>query len=122
MDETISKEPLGPAVRDGDSAWAQAVQWSVMATVIAWELGIDSSNVGSFTADDANPAIARFVGGAAPGLGLDADFAVQIISQVGNYEEIYTEHIAPLGLPLEGSTNDLWTNGNGGVMYGPPYS
>lgn len=122
MDEVISKEPLGPAVRDGDSAWEQAVQWSVMATVIAWELGIDSTNVGSFTTDDANPAIARFVGGASPGLGLEADFAVEIISQVGNYEEIYNEHIAPLGIPLEGSPNDLWTNGNGGVMYVPPYS
>jgi general L-amino acid transport system substrate-binding protein len=119
MDEVISKEPLGPVVRDGDSEWAQVVEWSVMATVIAWEFGIDSTNVGQFTTDDPNPAIARFVGGADPALGLSTDFAVKIISQVGNYEEIYNRHVAPLGLPLDGSVNDLWING--GLMYAPPY-
>jgi general L-amino acid transport system substrate-binding protein len=119
LDDVISKEPLGPVVRDGDSEWAQAVQWSVMATIAAWEFGIDSTNIGGFTTDDPNPAIARFVGGADPSLGLSTDFAVQIISQVGNYEEIYNRHVAPLGLPLEGSVNDLWTNG--GLMYVPPY-
>jgi len=117
LPDIISKEPLGPVVRDGDTAWAQAVEWSVMATVQAWEFGIDSTNVAGFASDDAN--VANFLGALEPSLGLPADFAVQIISQVGNYEEIYIRNVIPIGLPLEGSPNDLWTNG--GLMYVPPY-
>ena len=119
MAEVISKEPLGPVVTDGDTAWAQAVNWSVMATVQAWEFGLDSSSIGSYSGED--PNILNFVGtdGFDPGLGLPADFAVQVVSQVGNYEEIYNRNIIPIGLPLDGSNNDLWTNG--GLMYVPPY-
>jgi general L-amino acid transport system substrate-binding protein len=119
MAEIISKEPLGPVVADGDTEWAQAVNWAVMATVQAWEFGLDSTNIGSYDGDD--PNVIRFVGGDDfdPGLGLPADFAVQVVEQVGNYEEIYTEHVVPLGLSLEGSPNALWTEG--GLMYVPPY-
>ncbi len=119
LPETISKEPLGPAVLDGDTEWAQVVQWAVMATIQAWEFGLDSSNIASATGT--NPALGRFLGedDFDPGLGLPSDFAVQVVSQVGNYEEIYREHLEPLGLPLDGSVNDLWTNG--GLMYVPPY-
>ena len=119
LPETISKEPLGPAVLDGDTEWAQVVQWAVMATIQAWEFGLDSGNIASATGD--NPALGRFLGeeGFDPGLGLPSDFAVQVVSQVGNYEEIYRQHLEPLGLPLDGSVNDLWTNG--GLLYVPPY-
>ena len=119
LPETRSKEPFGPVVRDGDTEWAQAVQWAVMATIQAWEFGLDSGNIDS--AAGTNPALARFLGedGFDPGLGLPSDFAVQVVSQVGNYEEIYRRHLEPLGLPLEGSVNDLWTAG--GLMYVPPY-
>ena len=119
LPETISKEPLGPAVLDGDTEWAQVVQWAVMATIQAWEFGLDSGNIASATGD--NPALARFLGeeGFDPGIGLPSDFAVQVVSQVGNYEEIYERHLEPLGLPLHGSVNDLWTHG--GLMYVPPY-
>ncbi len=55
----------------------------------------------------------------ASGLGLPTDFAVQVVSQVGNYQEIYAEHIEPIGLALEGSPNNLWTEG--GLMYVPPF-
>jgi general L-amino acid transport system substrate-binding protein len=120
MAEVISKEPLGPVVADGDTEWAQAVNWAVMSTVQAWEFGLDSSNIGSYSGDD--PSILAFTGQAenpAAGIGLPDDFAVQVVSQVGNYEEIYNEHIVPIGLSLEGSPNDLWTNG--GLMYVPPF-
>ena len=118
--EVISKEPLGPVVVDGDTEWAQAVNWAVMATVQAWEFGLDSSNIGSYDGDD--PSILTFIGqgdDVASGLGLPTDFAVQIVEQVGNYQEIYDAHITPIGLSLEGSPNDLWTNG--GIMYVPPF-
>jgi general L-amino acid transport system substrate-binding protein len=115
MPEIFSKEPLGPTVRDGDSAWAQAVEWSVMATVQAWEFGLDSGNIGSYSGSD--PNILNFIGGMDPSLGLPTDFAVKIVQQVGNYSEIYNkfDELAP----LSGSVNDLWSNG--GLMYVPPY-
>lgn len=119
MAETISKEPLGPVTPDGDTNWAQAVEWSVMATVQAWEFGLDSSNIGSYDGDD--PNVLNFLGqdNFDPGLGLDPDFAINVVEAVGNYEEIYTRHIDPIGIGLDGSVNDLWTNG--GLMYVPPY-
>ncbi|MEM9616281.1 MAG: amino acid ABC transporter substrate-binding protein [Actinomycetota bacterium] len=129
LPEIISKEPLGPVVADGDTEWAQIVNWSVMATVQAWEWGITSENVDSFL-DSEDSSILRFLGEpveddegnsavADVGLGLDPKFAYNIISQVGNYEEIYERNLGPIGLSLEGSPNDLWTNG--GLMYVPPF-
>ncbi|MDZ7679141.1 MAG: amino acid ABC transporter substrate-binding protein [Acidimicrobiales bacterium] len=127
LDETISKEPLGPAVRDGDSAWFDAVNWAVIATIQAEEFGITSENIDDFTTSD-DPNILRFLGEpdpeegtvADPGLGLDPDFAVNVISQVGNYGEIFERHVGPdTPLGLARAENDLWTNG--GLLYPPPY-
>ena len=117
MAELISKEPLGTVVRDGDTEWAQVVNWATMATVQAWEFGLDSTNIASY--DGADPNILNFLGrdGFDPGLGLPTDFAVQVVSQVGNYEEIFNRY-PQLGV-LAGSVNDLWSNG--GLMYVPPY-
>ena len=119
MAEIFSKEPLGPAVPDGDAAWAQAVEWSVMAPIQAWEFGLTSADVGAYDGED--PNILNFVGadGFDPGLGLSPDSNVTIVEAVGNYQEIFERHIVPIGLSLEGSPNDLWTNG--GLMYVPPY-
>jgi general L-amino acid transport system substrate-binding protein len=126
LPEVFSKEPLAPAVADGDTQWAQVVNWAVLATIQAEELGITSENVDTFAdTDDVN--IQRFLGlevegddGAAvldPGLGLPTDFAYQIVSQVGNYGEIFERHLTPLG--LERGLNSLWTDG--GLLYAPPY-
>lgn len=119
MEEIFSKEPLGPAVPDGDASWAQAVRWSVLAPVAAWEFGLDSTNIGSYTGED--PNILNFTGGGGfdPGLGLSPEMNVTIVSAVGNYQEMFERHLAPLGLTLDGGLNDLWTNG--GLMYPPPY-
>jgi len=127
LPEVFSKEPLGPAVLDGDTAWAQAVNWAIMAAIQAEELGIDSSNVEDMLESE-EVAIRRFLGQEFddgegnvatfdPGLGLPIDFAYQVVSQVGNYGEIFEEHLAPLG--LERGVNALWTDG--GLMYTPPY-
>jgi general L-amino acid transport system substrate-binding protein len=129
LEETFSKEPLGPAVLDGDSQWAQVVDWIVLATMQAEEFGIDSTNVDTFT-DTEDTNIRNFLGlpvetdeGTAPfdpGLGLAPDFAAQVITQVGNYAEIYDRNVgagSPLG--LERLLNELWTNG--GLHYPPPY-
>lgn len=121
LPDIFSKEPLGPAVKDGDSRWRDAVNWAVLATIQAEEWGITSSNVDSFLASE-NPDIVRFLGGSGdfdPGLGLPADFAYQVIKQVGNYGEIWDAHITPLGISRAGTVNDIWTNG--GLLYSPPY-
>jgi general L-amino acid transport system substrate-binding protein len=129
LPETISKEPLGPAVADGDSQWAQIVDWTTMATIQAWEWGITSDNVDTFlTSEDSN--ILTFLGQPVKdadgneatkdlGLGLPADAFYQVIKQVGNYQEIFDRNLAPIGLTLDGTVNDLWTNG--GLMYNPPF-
>ena len=119
MDEIMSKEPLGPAVLDGDSEWAQVVNWTVQNLVLAWEFGLTSDNIGSYDGEESR--ILNFIGadGYDPGLGLPTDVNVTIIEAVGNYQEIYERHIEPLGIPLAGSLNDVWTNG--GLMYAQPY-
>ncbi|MDW3218397.1 MAG: amino acid ABC transporter substrate-binding protein [Acidimicrobiales bacterium] len=129
LPEIISKEPLGPVVADGDTEWAQVVNWATMATVQAWEFGITSDNLDTFT-DSEDSGIRRFLGlpiedddgneaVAEVGLGLPTDFAWNIIEQVGNYEEIFNRNLGPIGLTLDGSPNDLWTNG--GLQYVPPF-
>jgi general L-amino acid transport system substrate-binding protein len=127
LPEVFSKEPLAPAVLDGDTEWAQAVDWALLATIQAEEFGITSANVDDMLSSD-DTRILAFLGseytddeGNAttldPGLGLPTDFAYQVVSQVGNYGEIFDRHLTPLG--LERGVNALWSDG--GLMYAPPY-
>ncbi|MDA8902086.1 amino acid ABC transporter substrate-binding protein [Aquiluna sp.] len=127
LPEVFSKEPLAPAVLDGDTAWAQAVNWAILATIQAEEFGITSANVDQIASSTQDVSILRFLGqeiessdGSAvldPSLGLPTDFAYQVVKQVGNYGEIFARHLAPLG--LERGVNALWTDG--GILYAPPY-
>ena len=123
LDETFSKEPLGPAVRDGADDLAQAVEWAIFATIQAEEFGITSANVDQIRDSSEDPNVRRFLGleeeGGVfdPGLGLPADFAYQVVKQVGNYGEIFERNITPLG--LDRGVNALWTDG--GLIYAPPY-
>jgi general L-amino acid transport system substrate-binding protein len=128
LPEVFSKEPLAPAVADGDTQWAQIVNWAVMATIQAEEFGLTQANVDQMRDTSEDVGIKQFLGvevtgedGSAstldPGLGLPVDFAYQIVKQVGNYGEIFERNLAPLG--LERGVNALWTDG--GLMYAPPY-
>jgi len=119
----MSKEPLGPVVASGDNQWADIVRWAVYATIMAEELDISSENIAEFQASE-DPVVQRLVGalGTELGsqLGLADDFAVSVISAVGNYGEIYDRAFGPeTALALERGLNDLWTNG--GLMYSPPF-
>ncbi|HUG85060.1 MAG TPA: amino acid ABC transporter substrate-binding protein [Euzebya sp.] len=117
--DVMSKEPLGPAVRQGDDQWFDIVNWTVLATFQAEEFELDSSNVGSYDGD--NTEILRFTGqeeGFSSGLGFpDEGWAVRVIEAVGNYQEIFDRNIVPLG--LDEGVNQLWTEG--GLHYAPPY-
>jgi general L-amino acid transport system substrate-binding protein len=116
-------------VRDGDSQWAQIVDWVVIATIQAEEFGITQDNVDSF-ADTEDTGIRRFLGleittdeGTSTfdaGLGLAPDFAARVVAAVGNYGEIYDRHVGPdTPLGLERGVNALWTEG--GLHYPPPH-
>ncbi|MEO6295079.1 MAG: amino acid ABC transporter substrate-binding protein [Candidatus Limnocylindria bacterium] len=126
LEAVMSKEPLGPVAPLGDDEWFNVVKWVVFATIEAEELGIDSTNVEEMAGSE-NPVIQRLLGvtpeGAEPfdsGLGLEADWAANMISAVGNYAEIYNRNLGPETLfNLERGLNSLWTEG--GLLYAPPY-
>ena len=118
--ETLSKEPLGPVYLQGDPEWADAVNWITFGIMQAEEFGITSENIEEYM-DSEDPQIRRFLGleeemGAK--LGLSSDFMVNVISQVGNYAEIYERNLVPLGLEARG-LNALWTDG--GLLYAPAW-
>ena len=120
LPETISKEPLGPVVRQGDSQWRDIVLWTLYALINAEELGVSSSNIDRMRKSD-NPSIKRLLsqeGETCQQLGLDSGCFYQAIKNVGNYGEMYEANVTPLEIPRDGSVNDLWTRG--GLLYAPP--
>jgi general L-amino acid transport system substrate-binding protein len=119
LDVVMSKEPLAPAVSDGDPRWAEVVQWVVYGMIQAEELGINSQNVDEFLTSE-DPVVRRLLG--AEGelgamLGLSNDFIYRVIKLVGNYGEVYDRNLAVFNLAR--GQNELWTNG--GLMYSPPF-
>ncbi|MFA9559682.1 amino acid ABC transporter substrate-binding protein [Evansella sp. AB-rgal1] len=122
LPNVISKEPLAPVVNSSDSKWYDIVKWVVYATIQAEEFGITSENIDSFM-DSENPEIRRFLGlegELGSEIGLDNDFVINIIKEVGNYGEIYDRHLGPSTIfNLERGVNSLWTDG--GLLYSPPF-
>ena len=121
LPEVISKEPLGPVVRQGDDEWFNIVKWTLFAMLNAEELGVESSNVDKLKSS-ANPAIRRLLGVTGikgRGLGLEYYWAYNIIKQVGNYAEVFERNVgtsSPLG--IKRGLNALWNQG--GLQYAPP--
>ncbi len=119
LSEIISKEPLGPVVRQGDDQWFNIVRWTLNAMINAEELGITSANVNATDFNDVSPSVARLVGkegNFGTELGLDNKWAYNIIRQVGNYAESYEANVTPLGLAR--GVNALWSDG--GILYAAP--
>ena len=121
LPEIISKEPLGPAVRQGDERWFEIVRWTLIAMIDAEEMGVGQANVDALIRGD-NPRIRRLLGvegNFAQGLGLTADWAYRIIKFVGNYGDVFERNLGK-GSPLKikRGLNDLWTHG--GLLYAPP--
>ncbi|MEJ2600844.1 MAG: amino acid ABC transporter substrate-binding protein [Anaerolineales bacterium] len=123
LDETMSKEPLGPMVRHGDDQWFDIAQWTVYTLIAAEEYNINSQNVDDVKANASSPEVKRILGvegemGAK--LGLSNDFAYNIIKQVGNYAEVYDRNLGPdTPTYIPRGLNNLYTNG--GIMYAPPF-
>jgi len=123
LPEIISKEPLGPVVRQGDDQWFDIVKWTLFALIQAEELGITQANVEEMKGS-ANPEIKRILGmeeGSTLGtdLGLTNEWVVNIIKGVGNYGEVFERNIGA-GSPLKiaRGLNQLWTKG--GIQYAMP--
>ncbi|TDH39230.1 amino acid ABC transporter substrate-binding protein [Pseudohoeflea suaedae] len=121
LPEVISKEPLGPVVRQGDDQWFSIVKWVHFAMINAEELGVTSENVDEMM-DSENPNIMRLLGKEGTfgeAVGLENDWAYQVIKNVGNYGEVFEANVGestPLGIAR--GLNALWTNG--GLQYAPP--
>ena len=123
---TISREPLAPGVRDGDTEWKDVVNWVVYGLINAELLGVTRDNVEVMAAAPPNAAVARLLGApfqgneaADLGFGVDPQFIRRAIKAVGNYGEIYARTIEPLGITRAGTLNALYTEG--GILYAPPY-
>ena len=118
----ISKEPLGPMYRQNDSEWADVINWTVFALIIADEKGVTSANIDEMAADPSDPEVGRLLGVSddevQSDLGIAPDAFANAIRQVGNYDEIYTRNLADLGFTRAGSANARWTEG--GLVYAPP--
>jgi general L-amino acid transport system substrate-binding protein len=115
----ISKEPLGPVYRQNDSQWGDIVNWVIYATIIADEKGLTSANASDESLWD--PEATRLFGGAEQlqsAMGLAPDAFLQVILQVGNYDEIYAANLNPVGLVRDGSLNARFNEG--GMIYAPP--
>ncbi|QDQ87027.1 amino acid ABC transporter substrate-binding protein [Alcaligenaceae bacterium SJ-26] len=121
LPEIISKEPLGPFVRQGDDAWLNIVKWTFYAMLEAEEYGISQANVDEQLKSE-NPNVQRILGvtpGAGKNLGLDEKWAYNIVKQVGNYGESYARNVgenSPLQIPR--GLNRQWYDG--GLMYALP--
>ena len=121
LPEIISKEPLGPVVRQGDDQWFNIVKWVGFALLNAEELGITQANVEEMKTSE-NQEAKRLLGtdGAfGEGIGLGNDWAANMIKAVGNYGEIFERNIgADSNLQIARGLNALWTKG--GIQYAPP--
>lgn len=121
LPEIISKEPLGPVVRQNDSEWRNIVIWSLYAMINAEEYGVTSKNINKMK-KSTNPNIKRLLsveGDMGKKLNVPNDWAYRIIKQVGNYGEVFERNVgknSPLKLPR--GVNQLWSKG--GILYAPP--
>jgi len=121
LPERISKELMGPVVREGDDQWFNIVKWTMFALIDAEEVGITSLNIDSLAAAR-TPAVRRILGvegDYGKPLGLKPEFMSNVIRAIGNYAELYDRHFGPqTGAALLRGQNALWSNG--GLLYAPP--
>ena len=121
LPEVISKEPLGPAVRQGDDQWFNLIKWMLYSLINAEELGVKSKTIND-AVKSSNPNIRRLVGTEGEfgeQFGLTSDWAARAIRAVGNYGEIYERNVGTHSrLSIPRGLNALWTRG--GIQYAPP--
>nr|WP_063856859.1 amino acid ABC transporter substrate-binding protein [Grimontia celer] len=121
LPEIISKEPLGPVVRQGDDNWFNIAKWTLNTMINGEEFNITSANVDEMV-NSKDPNIRRILGQDGPkgkGLGLNDDWGYQVIKQVGNYDESFQRTVgSDSPLQISRGVNALWSDG--GILYAPP--
>ena len=121
LPEVISKEPLGPLVRQEDPAFKDLAAWTHHCMVNAEEYGVTQANVDEMKNSN-NPNIRRLLGVEANGadkLGVGQDFCYHIVKNIGNYGEAYDRNVGKTSpLAIERGLNRLWNQG--GIMFAPP--
>jgi general L-amino acid transport system substrate-binding protein len=121
LPDIISKEPLGPAVRQGDDQWFNIVKWTHFAMLNAEELGVTSARLDEALTSE-KPDVRRLLGlegTFGEQIGLTNDWAVRIVRLVGNYSEVFERNVgAGSKLAIPRGINQLWSNG--GIQYAPP--
>ncbi len=120
LPEVISKEPLGPVVRQGDDQWFNVVKWSLFCMVNAEEMGITSGNA-MMKAKGDDPSVKRLMGqegSFGENLGVSPTWCANIISSVGNYGESFARNLSIDPLNIQRGVNELWSKG--GLQYAPP--
>ena len=125
LPDVISKEPLGPVVRQNDPVWADIVRWTVYATILGEELGLTSKTVVQARETSVDSQTRRLLGvdgDYGPLLGLNKDWAFQVIRQVGAYHEIFQRDVgSDSALKLDRGLNALWNAPKPGLLYAPPF-
>jgi general L-amino acid transport system substrate-binding protein len=123
LPEIVSKEPLGPLVREGDEPWSDIVRWTLNAMITAEELGVTKANLEEMAAGTDNPEINRLLGTEGTlgeMLGLDNEWAKRVLAVGGNYGEVFEANIGEnTAIGLSRGLNALWTQG--GLIYTPPF-
>jgi general L-amino acid transport system substrate-binding protein len=121
LPEVISKEPLGPVVRQGDDQWLNVVKWTLFAMINAEELGVSTASIDAAMQSQV-PDVRRLVGNDGSygeQLGLTKDWVVRIVKLVGNYSDVFERNVGTQSkLAIPRGLNSLWSNG--GIQYAPP--
>jgi len=123
LPDIISKEPLGPSVRQGDDQWFNIAKWVLNAVITAEEKGVNSKNVDEMAKNSKDPEVRRLLGvegTMGKNVGLDKDAFARAIKQAGNYGEMFERNVGEkTPLKIKRGLNALWTDG--GLMYSPPF-
>ena len=120
LPEIISKEPLGPVVRQGDDQWFNIVRWSLNAMITAEEIGVSSATVDVVSSNPERERLMGRSGNTHEYVGLSPKWTYNIIKQVGNYSESFERNIGintPIGIAR--GVNALWKDG--GILYSAPF-
>ena len=128
LPETISEEPLAPAVPHGDEQWYDLVKTVMAILIYAEAYGLSSENLPE--AATGNTAADRLLGFAGSygqeALGLSPTAAQEVIRAVGNYGEVFERSLGAGGIGLPRGRNALWAEApcaacpKGGQLYAPP--
>lgn len=121
LPDTISREPIGPMVRNDDPQWQRIIRAVVHALILAEEKNINANNIDQALALTNNAEIQNLLGkkgNIGEQLGLDNKWAYRAIKAVGNYGEIYDRHFGLNSkIGVERGINQPWTQG--GILYAP---